>query len=83
MALNILEEFELSTLGHNSPDYCHFVLEAMKLAFADCHSHVTDPEAETIPTERLLSKALRGGTAESHRLPACAARCLSRPLFIR
>ena len=57
MALNILEEFELSTLGHNSPDYCHFVLEAMKLAFADCHSHVTDPEAETIPTERLLSKA--------------------------
>ncbi len=70
MALNILEDIELSTLEHNSPDYCHFVLEAMKLAFADCRYHVTDPEAEAIPTQRLLSKAYaaeRRGLIDSRR----------------
>ncbi|MFQ5914662.1 MAG: gamma-glutamyltransferase [Nitrospinota bacterium] len=57
IALNILEEFDLPALGHNSADYCHLVLEAIKLAFADRNYHVTDPQAETVPTERLLSKA--------------------------
>lgn len=34
-ALAILEKFDLSSLGHNSAEYLHLVLEATKLAFSD------------------------------------------------
>ncbi len=30
--LNILEQFDLQAMGHNSPDYVHTITEAMKLA---------------------------------------------------
>jgi gamma-glutamyltranspeptidase/glutathione hydrolase len=65
IALNVLEDFDLPLLGHNSADYCHSVLEAIKLAFADRNRYVTDPEVEDVPTERLLSKEY---AAERRRL---------------
>ena len=34
-ALHILEEFDLRGMGHNTPQYLHTLLEALKLAFAD------------------------------------------------
>ena len=34
-ALNILEHFDLRSMGYNSPQYVHVVTEALKLAFAD------------------------------------------------
>ena len=33
--LNILETFDLRSIGHNSADYTHLVIEALKLAYAD------------------------------------------------
>jgi gamma-glutamyltranspeptidase/glutathione hydrolase len=57
IALNILEDFNPPPSGHNSADYCHMVLEALKLAFADRNYHVTDPEVETVPVDQLLSKS--------------------------
>ncbi len=57
IALNMLEESDLPALGHNSPDYCHLILETLKLAFADRNYYVTDPDVEDIPVEGLLSKA--------------------------
>jgi gamma-glutamyltranspeptidase / glutathione hydrolase len=33
--LNILEGFDLAGWGHNSPDYLHFLIEAIKLGSAD------------------------------------------------
>jgi gamma-glutamyltranspeptidase/glutathione hydrolase len=57
IALNILEDYDPPPSGHNSPDYCHLVLEALKLAFADRNYHVTDPEVETVPVDQLLSKS--------------------------
>lgn len=57
IALNILEAFDLPALGHDTADYCHLVLEAIKLAFADRNFYVADPEVEAVPTGRLLSKA--------------------------
>ena len=33
--LNILEGFDLRAMGHNSADYIHTVIEAMKLGYAD------------------------------------------------
>jgi gamma-glutamyltranspeptidase/glutathione hydrolase len=56
-SLNILENFDLKAMGHNSADYLHTVTEAMKLAYADRDSYYGDPEFVQTPAEGLLSKA--------------------------
>ena len=54
-ALNILEEFDLQAMGHNSPDYIHTVVEAMKLAYADRDTYYADTDFVDVPAEGLLS----------------------------
>src|SRR5262249_44828627 len=56
-ALNILEGFDLKKMGHNTPEYLHTVIEAVKLAFADRDRYYGDPKFSKIPEEILLSKA--------------------------
>lgn len=55
-ALNILENFDLRSMGHNSAQYIHTVLEAIKLALADREAYYGDPEFVTVPIDGLLSK---------------------------
>jgi gamma-glutamyltranspeptidase/glutathione hydrolase len=55
IALNLLAGYDLKAIGHNSPQYLHLVVEALKLAFADAHYHVTDPTQYHVPVEKLLS----------------------------
>jgi gamma-glutamyltranspeptidase/glutathione hydrolase len=54
-ALAILEGFDLRVMGHNSPEYLHTVVEALKLAFADRDRHYGDPKFSAIPEQTLLS----------------------------
>ncbi len=54
--LNILEGFDLKTMGHNSADYLHVHTEAKKLAFEDRARFYADPEYFKAPIEKLLSK---------------------------
>lgn len=54
--LNILENFDLQAMGHNSADYIHTIVEAMKLAFADRDTYYADPDFVDIPAAGLLSK---------------------------
>jgi gamma-glutamyltranspeptidase/glutathione hydrolase len=54
--LNILEQVDLKSMGHNTPEYIHTVIEALKLALADREAHYGDPEFSTIPIDGLLSK---------------------------
>ncbi len=63
--LGLLEGFDLSSMGHNSPDYIHTVVESAKLAFADREKYYGDPDFVTVPLDRLLSKAY---AAERRRL---------------
>lgn len=56
LILNLLEEYDLSSLGYQSPDHLHLLVEAKKLAFADRNRYISDPERVKIPTEELLSK---------------------------
>lgn len=56
-ALNILAGYDLKAMGHNSPEYLHTVIEAVKLAFADRDRHYGDPKFSRIPEETLLSLA--------------------------
>src|SRR5580704_8254919 len=55
-ALNILEGFDLRSMGFNSAEYIHRVTEALKLAYADRDTYYGDPKFNHIPTETLLSK---------------------------
>lgn len=56
LALNILESYDLKSMGHNSAEYLHLLLEAMKLAFADADRYVADPDFVSIPLNQLLDK---------------------------
>jgi gamma-glutamyltranspeptidase/glutathione hydrolase len=54
--LNILEGYDVKSLGYQTAEYLHILLEAKKLAFADRDRYVSDPAFVDIPIERLLSK---------------------------
>jgi gamma-glutamyltranspeptidase/glutathione hydrolase len=55
--LNLLEPFDLKSLGPKSPEYVHLFVEAKKLAFADRAKFYADPAFENLPTAQLISKA--------------------------
>jgi gamma-glutamyltranspeptidase/glutathione hydrolase len=55
-ALNILEGYDLKALKHNSPEYIHASIEAVKLALADREKYLGDMDFIQIPFEGLLSK---------------------------
>jgi gamma-glutamyltranspeptidase / glutathione hydrolase len=42
--LNILEGFDIKSLGHNSAEYLHLLVEAKRIAFADRAASLADPE---------------------------------------
>lgn len=54
--LNILEGYDLKAMGHNSPDYVHTLIEALKLGLADRDRYYADPDFVTVPMKELLSK---------------------------
>jgi gamma-glutamyltranspeptidase/glutathione hydrolase len=56
---------DLPTMGHGSADYCHLLVECMKLAYADREQYYGDPAQTLVPGEVLLSEAY---TAERARL---------------
>ena len=55
--LNLLEGYDLKSLGHNTADYIHAGVEAAKLAYADRDRYLGDANFLTIPFDQLLSKA--------------------------
>lgn len=54
--LNIVEGFDLKSLGHNSAEYLHLLVEAKKLAFEDRARYYADPDFAKIPLTELVSK---------------------------
>ena len=54
--LNVLEQFDLNALGHNTAAYVRVAAEAMKRAVADKEAHVGDPAFVEVPIDRLASK---------------------------
>ncbi|MDP6184201.1 MAG: gamma-glutamyltransferase, partial [Gammaproteobacteria bacterium] len=55
-ALNILEGFDVASLGFGTPESTHLIAEALKLAFADRYRYLGDPDQESVPVEWLISK---------------------------
>jgi len=56
IALNLLEGYDLKALGHNSADFLHTSVEAVKLAMADREKYLGDMDFIKIPYDGLLSK---------------------------
>ncbi len=54
--LNLLEAYDLSSMGHNSARYLHHLIEAKKIAFEDRAKFYSDPDFNRIPVEELISK---------------------------
>jgi len=54
LALNVVSGYQLSNMGHNSFEYLHQLIEAMKLGLADARNNIADP-ANSVNLEELLS----------------------------
>jgi len=55
LALNIVENYRLFEMGHNTAEYLHHLIEAMKLALADARDKIADA-GEPINLDELLSE---------------------------
>ncbi len=54
--LNIMEQYDISSLSSISAERYHLMIEAKKLAYSDLHLHNTDPGFYQVPVKELLSK---------------------------
>jgi gamma-glutamyltranspeptidase/glutathione hydrolase len=62
--LNILENFDLLAMGHNSAAYVATLAEAMKIGAVDRDATHGDPKFVDVPVERLTSKAYAAEMAD-------------------
>jgi gamma-glutamyltranspeptidase/glutathione hydrolase len=56
LMLNVLETFDLRSLGYNTPAYIHVLSQVINLAMSDSHKYLGDPDFIDIP-EALYTKA--------------------------
>ncbi|MBI4339200.1 MAG: gamma-glutamyltransferase [Chloroflexi bacterium] len=54
--LNVLEGYDMASLGHLSAEGIHLMIEAKKLAFADRNAYLGDPRQVSIPLDTLIAK---------------------------
>ena len=54
--LNIMEGYDIKSLGSGSADLMHLQVEAKKAAFGDRNRFICDPDFHETPTSELLSK---------------------------
>ena len=54
--LNILEGYDIASMGFGSADYIHVFTEAKKLAFEDRAKYYADPRFSATPVSQLISK---------------------------
>ena len=54
--LNLLEKFDIKSMGFGSAEYIHHFVEAKKIAFADRAKYYADMDFNDIPVDFLISK---------------------------
>ncbi len=55
--LNLLEPHDLASMGHNTTDYLHTLIESKKIAYEDRARHYADMDFADVPVSGLISKA--------------------------
>lgn len=80
--LNILEGYDLRSMGNRSAQSIHYTAEAMKRAFYDRADFMGDPDFSTVPVNELIDKKYAAAWRED-LLPdrASPAKELKRPKF--
>ncbi|WP_026951597.1 gamma-glutamyltransferase [Algoriphagus mannitolivorans] len=63
--MKMIEPFELSKLGHHSPEYIQVLVEAERRAYADRNFYLGDPDFIEIPVDQLLDEAYLKSRMES------------------
>ncbi len=66
--LNMLEAYDINSMGFDSAEYVHILAEAMRRAFADRARFMGDPEFNDMPLERVLSKKYAESLRKTIRL---------------
>ena len=54
--LNLMEPYDIASMGFGSADYVHLFIEAKKIAYEDRARFYADPDFNDIPVSELLSK---------------------------
>jgi gamma-glutamyltranspeptidase/glutathione hydrolase len=54
--LNILENYDLNQIGHNTVAYINLLAEVMKYAYADRSKHLGDPDFFNVPISEITNK---------------------------
>lgn len=54
--LNIMEGYDVASMGFYSPEYIHHFVEAKKLAFEDRAHYYADMDFSPVPVQKLISK---------------------------
>jgi len=62
--LNIIEQYDFSTIEFGSAEHIHIVTEAKKLAFEDRAKYYADMDFAKVPVQELLSKEYAKGRKE-------------------
>lgn len=60
IALNVAEGFAIPRMGAQSADRYHYLIESMRLGYADALQYVADPRVAEVPIRGLLSKDYAG-----------------------
>lgn len=68
--LNILENWDLRSLGHNSAAYLHRLVESMRRAYADRSRYLGDPDFYPVPVLALTDKGYAAKLASQIDLQA-------------
>ena len=63
--LNVLSNFDLKKLGHNSRDYILLLTEVMKYAYADRSKYLGDPDFYEVPVSKLIEQVYAASIANS------------------
>lgn len=75
MQLNLIEGYDVASMGHNSARTLHLVSESIKVAKADIYHYVADPKFTEIPVAGMVSKEY----AETRRALIQADRVMAYP----
>ena len=63
--LNMLENFQIDSMGWNSSEYVHLITEVERRAYADRSKHIGDPGYWNVPISTLTSKEYASKRIES------------------
>jgi gamma-glutamyltranspeptidase / glutathione hydrolase len=76
---NILEPYDLRSMGWHSPESIHLFVEAARRAYADRNEYLADPDFVEMPVARLTSKAYAGERGADIRMDRATPSSLVGP----